>query len=232
MKLYKNGVRKNIGSQSEIPRISINHNNITVSGYQSFIIYDDKIIYKSKVKKYKILEQLIDKFKFNCKSITDIGCSNGLVSFISSQKGYNVLALDHDVECINVMNRIITHFNINNIICKKFSFGNKINIKSDILIMLALIHWIYSCTALYGNFDKIFQYLSQYVNKYLLVEWICPNDTAICEFKHLNFNKQIHEEVYNIKNFENSLKKNIGRIVDKILIDKNTRFLYIVEKYT
>ncbi len=232
MKLYKNRKRNNIGSQSEIPRIYIKDNIITVSGYQSFIIYDDKITYKSKVKKYNILEQLIDKFKSECESITDIGCSNGLISFISSQKGYNVLALDHDEECIHVMNRIITHFNINNIICKKFSFGNKIDIKSDILVMLALIHWIYSCTALYGNFDKIFQYLSQYVNKYLLIEWISPNDTAIRKFKHLNFNKQIHGEIYNVINFENSLKKNIGRIIDKILIDKNTRFLYIVEKST
>ena len=42
MKLYKNGIRKNIGSQSEIPRISIKHDNITISGYQSFIIYDNK----------------------------------------------------------------------------------------------------------------------------------------------------------------------------------------------
>ena len=96
--------------------------------------------------------------------------------------------------------------------------------------MFALIHWIYSCTSINGNFDKIFKYISRYVKKYLLIEWISPNDGCIKMFDHTNYNKSCHDETYNVTNFEKSLKKNIGSIINKQELDGKTRILYIVKK--
>tara|TARA_B110000208_G_scaffold77208_1_gene98924 strand:+ start:5379 stop:11732 length:6354 start_codon:yes stop_codon:yes gene_type:complete len=226
----------NSGSQSEIPNISISDNNLIISGYQHYnISFDGKITLKSKIEKYLIIQNILNKIKINnitktnCNSIIDIGCSNGLTSIIASSLGYNVLSLDHDINCINLIKNIINKLNLQNIEAEQYSFGNKINKSGDIVIMLALIHWIYSCTSLFGNFDDIFKYIKPYINNYLLIEWIDTEDPAIKSFNHIDFNKKIQNQEYNKINFEDSLKKNIGNIIETIEVDGPTRILYIVE---
>ena len=216
------------GSQSEKPSIIINNNDIIVNGYQKFTINKTNIIYEKN--KYNILKDILTNLKSSCNSITDIGCSNGLLSFISNNLGYNVLSLDHDRECIEIINKIINHLEIQNLICKEYSFGDSINNKNDIVLMMAIIHWIYSCTSLYGNFDSIFQYIYPYIGKYLLIEWIDKDDIHIQSFNHIKYNSEIQTEKYNKENFEKSLKKNIGNIINTHIIDRSTRILYIVEK--
>jgi hypothetical protein len=219
------------GSQSEVPKLEIKNNQVIVSGYQKYIMDNDNIIFKSKIPKYNLIQQTLFNLKNTCNSITDIGCSNGIVSFIAHKLDYNVLSLDHDVECINLIQNIINHqqLSINNITCETFSFGDIIKTNNDIVIMLALIHWIYSCTAINGNFDKIFQYLKPYINKYLLIEWVDNLDSAIRKFNHINYNINTHQEKYNVANFEKSLIKNIGTIINRIELDGKTRILYIVK---
>jgi hypothetical protein len=216
------------GSQSEKPSININNNDIIINGYQKFTINKTNIIYEKD--KYNILKNILIDLKSSCNSITDIGCSNGLLSFISNNLGYNVLSLDHDSECIEIINKIINHLQIEKLICKQYSFGDSIDNKNDIVLMMAIIHWIYSCTSLYGNFDSIFQYIYPYIGKYLLIEWVDNDDIHIQNFNHIKYNSYIHTEQYNKQNFEKSLKKNIGNIINTHIIDRSTRILYIVEK--
>ena len=227
---YMSNDRNNVGSQCEIPKIIIKDKDIYFTGYQYFSINNTSIKYYSKIDKYNKLRKILLNFKKDCHSLIDIGCSNGLVSFISNKIGYDTLALDHDSECINIIKKTINILSIKNLKAQKYSFGDNINVKCDIVIMLALVHWIYSCTSLYGNFDDIFIYLKPYINKYLMIEWIHPNDDAIQSFNHINYNKSIHREEYNTPNFEKSLIKNIGNIINKIELEGSTRILYIVKK--
>lgn len=230
--IYKNSKRDNRGSQKEVPNLEIKENKIIVSGYHKYEIIENKINLKGKKQKFKIISDLLKEYYLEkeCNSLTDIGCSNGLFSLQSIFFGYNVFALDHDDECINLINLIKTELKLENLESLKYSFGDDINKKSDIVIMLALIHWIYSCTTIYGNFDDIFTYINKYVNKYLFIEWIDPTDSVIKKFKHLDFNKKSHKVEYNVKNFEKSLLKNIGNITYKKVLDKETRILYVVKK--
>jgi hypothetical protein len=225
--------RNKEGSQSEVPKIKIKQSRIFVSGYQKYIIYKDRIDYETKKQKYnKIKEILLDlKKKHNIDSVTDIGCSAGIASYISYFLNINkTYALDHDNEYLEIIRKINNKFNITNVIPEHFSFGDSM-VNSDVIMMLALIHWIYSCTNLYGNFKDIFEYLNKYVNKYLLIEWIDPNDKAIQIFNHINYNKDIIKEEYSKENFEKGLKI-IGEIEDIIPVDGPTRVLYIVRKTT
>jgi hypothetical protein len=168
--------------------------------------------------------------KNECESLTDIGCSAGIVSYTANLLGYgSINALDHDQECLNMINKINNELSIDTIHTKKISFGDTLP-ETDIIIMCALIHWIYSCTALYGNFDNIFIYLKNYVTKYLIIEWVDPNDGAILSFNHINYNKNVQQETYNKENFEKSLQKNIGTIISVHGIT-STRILHVVKKH-
>lgn len=221
--------RNNSGSQSETPSLSINNNNsINVSGYQQFNINSSSINFISKSSKYNLVKNKLSLIKKNCKSLIDIGCNSGIVSYTAHFIGYSpIYALDHDKEYLNNLITINNKLNFNDIFVQEFSFGNILP-KADVVVMCALIHWIYSCTALFGDFDKIFRYLKESVNKYLIIEWIDPSDRAIGSLNHISFNKDVHTQQYNKTNFEKSLTENIGKIISIDRINK-TRHLYIVE---
>lgn len=234
---YRNKNRNLVGSQSEQPTIQINKDKIIVGGYQRFVINKNinnmKIL--NKENKFKKIENILDNLYVNDKkgdkTIIDIGCSSGIVSLISQKLGYNkIVSLDHDVEYLGVLDKINKHLNITNIQTKEYSFGDSLNYSGDVVTMLALIHWIYSCTSNFGSFEKIFKYLNTICDEYLLIEWVDPKDSAIKNFKHIEYNREIIVEEYNQKNFENAIINNFGIILDKIHLDKIYRILYIIKK--
>lgn len=227
MSFYKNNARASSkGSQSETPTLRFVHNKYIVGGYQHFEISKDgvKVTGGYKGKFYYIKNFLAEK-QNTCESIIDIGASNGLVSFTANELGYkDVYALDHDIECIKLVNTIKDQLDIN-IIAEQYSFGET-HIPADIVIMAALIHWVYSCTALYGNFDEIISYVRGLTNKYLVIEWVNPNDPAIRSFKHITFNKNIIKQPYTRENFLNSLNKHFSN-VQKVHSVTTTRELFL-----
>ena len=224
--LYK---RNNTGPLSEKPKIKFNKENIIIDGYQNFIISKNKIIIKKKKNKYNLLFNIILKLSENSKSITDIGCSNGMLCFYSHFIGFNkIYALDYDKEYLHTINLINKKLDIKNIYTKFFSFGDNL-VESDIIVMSAIIHWIYSSTALFGSFNKIFKYIKPYIKKYLIIEWIGRGDSAIKNIGHIKINQNIHTQKYCKSNFVNELKKNIGEIIDIHQVE-NHRYLYVVKK--
>jgi len=228
MSNYKNKNRINSnGSQSEIPSCKLIGDRCEVGGYQSFCLYKDKVVLTGNyIGKFNYIKNFLKDHINECNSMTDIGASNGLISFIGYETGYSTIyALDHDIEYINLINAMITFLNINNVITQCYSFGQE-HIKTDIVIAGALIHWIYSCTATYGNFDDIIKIFKNLVDKYLIIEWVDLVDDAIKSFKHISFNKHIISEDYNETNFVNSLN-NYFTSVNKVFDVTNTRRLYL-----
>ena len=200
--------------------IQIINKKIIISGDQDFIIDNKNIIFQSNIKKYTIIKNLLKNYRKNCDSLIDIGCSNGLVSFLAEKENYKVLSLEKNLNCISILKIIKIYLNLSNIKISEYNFGNKINCQdSDIVCLFSLINLIFNCSPLFVTFDSIFQYLNKYVKKYLFIEWIDD-----CK-------KNIQNKEYNKINFENSLIKNIGQIVDRITLDGNTRILYIVKKH-
>lgn len=230
---YKDPKRQ-VGSQSETPKIESKEDKIIVDGYQQFII-DKKtkvITVRSKAKKFVLIANLMKDLNntYNCKSIVDIGCSSGLTSLIALNSNFDhIVSLDHDSEYINTLKILINDCNISEITPNIYSFGDKINEKFDVVFCGAIIHWIFSLTADFRNFDSIISYLVNITNKYLVIEWVDPEDDAIKTLNHINRRRKSEDEEYNKSNFEKALKKKT-KIIEKREWGISTRPIYIVER--
>ena len=232
-KTYKDP-KRNVGSQSETPVIKYLGKDIHVSGYQKFIINKEtqKIKFLTKINKFSYISNLLHKLnkQYSCKSIVDIGCSSGLVSFTAfNQKFKRILSLDHDPEYIDTLRTIKNQCNITSINEALFSFGNKLNETFDVVFCGAIIHWIYCLTADFRNFDKIIEYLLKITNKYLIIEWVSEEDGAIKSFQHIERNINPVDEEYTTNNFEKSVNK-FTTIKSKQPVDGNgTRTIYLLK---
>lgn len=231
---YKDPKRK-VGSQAETPKINLHDDLVMISGYQTFNIskFDKNIQFISKPYKFSFISNLFNKLnkEHDCNTICDIGCSAGLCSLIAYNNNFKeITSLDHDTEYIEILSKIKNLCDINNINEKVFSFGEKIenNKKFDVVFCGALIHWIFSLTADFRNFDKIINYLIEYTGKYLVIEWICKSDKAISSLNHISINSLSTDEVYSTENFEKAINKRCS-IISKDKVDGNTRILYVLK---
>lgn len=227
-KVYKNQNRiESNGTQKEKPFMHFQNGLYKIDGYQKFEINKNILNYIGPYKnKFNFIYKFIVNVKNECTSITDIGASNGAIAFMAARSGYKkVYALDHDKECVDVIYRLKNALNMDNICAKIYSFGEP-HPATDIVIATALIHWVYSCTALFGNFDKIISLLRNMSLRYLLIEWVDPQDLAIRSFKHTSFNKSIITEEYNKNNFIKTLEKYF-RKTEKVYNCNKTRELYL-----
>ena len=226
-KIYKNNKRSGSkGTQSESPKVTCVNGKCIVTGYQHYTITKNELVVNRGYKtKFNYIKSFLLQHTKDCSSVMDIGASNGLVSFLAAQAGYSTVhALDHDLECIQVIAKIKECLEIRAVSPKVYSFGDD-HPPTDIVIVGALIHWIYSCTALYGNFAEITNYLHGLTKKYLLIEWVNPNDPAIRCFHHISFNKDIIKEPYTRANFLTSMKKHFSQVT-KVHSVNNTRELF------
>lgn len=224
-KVYKN-TKRPTGSQSEIPSVKCALDQCIVSGYQKFTITNRMVTPRSYSEKFNYIKAFLASKASQCNTVADIGASTGIVCFIAAILGYEkCYALDHDMDCLEVIKKIKNHLHISRVIEKSYSFGNVIE-PVDIVIACALIHWVYSCTALYGDFDKIIKYLRKYTKKILIIEWINPDDVAIKVFHHINFNTDVIKEQYTRENFLKTLYKYFTT-VEKGYSVRTTREIFI-----
>ena len=221
------------GSQSEVPSLQIDGDIARVYGYHEFAIHKKTKsinLHKKKQKFIAISQVLANLNKKNHFTFCDIGCSAGLASFIAHTKNYKeIWSLDHDHEYIDLLTDVKHHCNITNIYPKLFSFGDTLPKSFDVVLCGAIIHWIFSLTADFRNFDSIIQYLLQYTNKFLLIEWISPDDHSIGWFQHIKKRQKPSDEPYTTQNFELSIKK-CFHIEAVVPFDTSTRTLYILKK--
>lgn len=232
-KPYKDPKRK-IGSQSEIPQIVVKDDKVIVSGYQKFEINKKtrgiKII--GKKRKFMYIDKLIKKLNIecNCVSLVDIGCSSGLTSLIALNNNFEyIVSLDHDPEYIDTIKAIKNQCNITKINESLYSFGNKITEQFDVVFCGALIHWIFSLTADFRNFNSIMSYLISLTKKFLIIEWIHPDDGAIRTLNHIKKRQKKNDEEYNTYNFEVAINQ-FATIISKENADGLTRTIYVLEK--
>jgi SAM-dependent methyltransferase len=223
--------KRQIGSQSERPQMTIEGGTITLTGYQSYQITDRKVAKAGLGKKYSALfHYLSDNRRVfgPGASLLDIGCSGGLLCFLAREAGFaRVTGLDHDPEYIEMVQRASRESGlaVNTVVGDwKDATGTY-----DVVCVLALIHWIYSLTGAEGSFPSVFRYLRQRTGRYLLIEWVDPTDPAIGVLKHVSANPELHREPYERARFETAGQRYFGSIDGKIDITP-TRCIYIFRK--
>ena len=175
--------------------------------------------------------------EYNCTSIVDIGCNSGLTSFIAYNNNFeNIFSLDHDPEYIDTLKTIKNDCNITNLNELVYSFGDTLiggisSPKFDVVFCGAIIHWIFSLTADFRNFDSIMSYLISMTNKILVIEWVDPRDSAISNLHHIIKRKLDDDEPYNTENFEIAIKK-FSTIISKKNSDGPHRIIYTLSILT
>ena len=78
----------------------------------------------------------------------------------------------------------------------------------DVVIALALVHWLYDCTARFRDVEKIVDWLAGLAEETLLVEWVDPGDPSIVKHGHLGEDPSR----YNWGRFRRALARNFGRV--------------------
>lgn len=210
--------RRNPYLQHTSSNVIIKDSIMYITGYHKYHIINNNIYHTNK--KLAFVSEYVKKL--NLITIADLGCNNGLLCCLLSD--YDIIGYEHEDDCFRLHKSINNFIELNTI---KWKFGDSFR-KSDIVIMLALIHWIFSCTSLYGKFNPIIEYLHSHTNKYLIIEWVDTNDNQIQKFKHTSFNKDIIQEEYNHDNFAKSLSEYFT--YKKIYDVNETRKIYLCEK--
>jgi hypothetical protein len=232
MPIYYNKNRDNVGSQCEKSQIIKNTDElIEIAGYQSFRIDNKQTITTNNGKMNTQLSILRKVDYSDCTSITDLGCSNGFFGlwYALNTPVKKIHFLDHDTECTQNLSLILNRIGLTEceIIPKNFQDGMQMKVKSDVVLMLSLIHWLYSCTTETGCLFEIIKLVRENTQKMLIIEWIDVSDYAMKSFNHTKFNKDCQKSEYNLKNFEEALNMHFNKVSKLGQTNTSTRVIYI-----
>jgi len=192
---------------------------ISVEGYQSFtydirkrFILINESDQRTNIKK-KLVETAFNTGSLEGKTVLDLGGNNGLFSLCSLIKGAEKAhVVDIDKEAINNVNQIAKDGNFNEL-SGSFSNISELSKKEDIVIALALVHWIFDLTTGFGSLKSAINFLRELTKEALIIEWVDPNDPVIIGYKHTSTAINPEEiSNYNEENFINLLKTNFDNL--------------------
>ena len=209
------------------------NNFIRVNGYQNFSYsIEEKSIYISEsdqkiIKKTKLVEKSLLTGILKDKSVLDLGGNNGFFSLLSLINGArNAHVVDIDSEAIKNVRSLSNDAKMDELTseCSNISEVSK---KSDIVLALALVHWIFDLTTGFGSLKSAIKFLKGLTKEALIIEWVDPNDPLIINYKHTSTASNSEEiDNYNEENFINLLRDNFDTLV-YIGSLSNTRKIYL-----
>jgi serine/threonine protein kinase len=211
-------------------RLEIRDQDVTFHGYQEFSLAKDWIRVLSEdvplqIKRDLLLPYFQPKY-LKHRTLLDLGANAAFYCFWAlQQKAERAIAVDIDEEYLDMVEKAK----------KQLGFGNletaRLNVADwqepvDVVVALALVHWIYSCSADMGSLDAVVGKLAKLTKYMLIVEWIEPEDPAIQFFHHNEWNKNIVLEPYTLEAFEAAMAHHF-RKVEIIGSVSPTRKLYV-----
>jgi serine/threonine protein kinase len=192
------------------PGIDFSNDVLEVHGYQEYVISKSVLLPLDpnlKIKQQILSRYFSPRFMQN-RSLLDVGANGGFFSFWAKKNFSNkVYAIDTDSDYLEIVRRVRDELNYNEIQVINSNFINY-SAPADNVLALALIHWVYSCTAVFGSLEAVVKKLASLTRYMLIVEWVDPTDDAIQFFHHLDWNKEYINEPYNLELFEKALANN------------------------
>lgn len=134
-------------------------------------------------------------------SIVDVGCNSGMMLAVAFQCGFTkLLGIEHDTDYQFIANRVIDFCRLMSptlvhpsSVCKSHHLtaaheedGAGDGFRADVVLALALVHWLYNCTSHFGSLDAIVKTLGSMCDRALVVEWVDPKDHAVKTFNHVS----------------------------------------------
>jgi len=205
-------------------------NELIFHGYQEFSLAKDWIRVSpddaALQRKYELLFPFFMPRYLKNRSILDLGANAAFCCFWAlQQKAEKAIAVDIDEVYLKMIEEAKKRFGFENLEIYRANVADWQE-PEDIVVALALVHWIYSTTALFGSLDAVVGKLAQLTKYILIVEWIEPDDQAIQFFHHIDRNKDIVREPYTLEAFEAALAHHFckSEVIGKI---SPTRKLYV-----
>lgn len=186
-------------------------------GYQEFTLTNHAIyvddIDASLKRKYELLQPYFDPQKVSHRTLLDMGASGGFFCFWAVQNGAeSATALDIDDKYLAMIEKAATRLKFPGVKAVRSNVMDWSQ-PADITVALALIHWIYSCTADYGSLDAAVAKIAQLTRYMSIIEWVDPDDQAIDFFHHLDWNAKRVSSTYNLEEFKKALDKHFVRYI-------------------
>lgn len=211
-------------------RLELRNRTAVVHGYQEFVLARDAIRAlpedPSLQRKQELLAPFFQPRYLKHRTVLDLGAAAGFFCFWALQNGADsATALDIDEDYIRMMEEVRTKLGFNDLRVVRTNVAGW-GEPGDVVLALALVHWVYSCTAVLGSLDSVVGKLAQLARHMLIVEWIDPGDPAIASFHHIEWNAEFVQGPYTLEAFEAALDRHFARhvIVGEI---SPTRRLYV-----
>jgi len=215
------------------PKLELQDGTAIFHGYQEYVLTKNSIrVLSEDVNLQRKQEILIPYFTpryLKQRTVLDLGSSAGFFCFWALQNGAEkAVAVDMDEAYIEMVEEARNKIGFHGLEVVKTNIMDW-DTPADIVLALALVHWVYSCTALFGSLDSIIKKLSQLTRYMLIIEWIDPADPAIEFFRHIEWNKDYVREPYTLEAFERALSQYFVRwsVVGEV---SPTRKLYVAFK--
>lgn len=161
-----------------------NHEDFMVfHGYQEYTLTKNSVTVSDNDLNLKNKQELLTPY-FNPRylahrSILDLGANAGFHSFWALQMGAEkVIAVDIDEDYLKMLKEAKIKLGFDNLEIEEANVMD-LDKSSDVVLAISLVHWLYSCTALFGSLDDVIKKLRQLTKYILVVEWIAPEDSAI-----------------------------------------------------
>lgn len=251
-KIYEKTIKVNTSEDvedilAEIKKYIINFRRNGAKGkwedYQDneWMITNDKIKWTTKMQNAISLIEYVKPH-----TIIDIAGNQGWYGSYFRQYLDSSIIVDSDINALDKLWTRIKSEKINNVIPVKMSIcapslgrhydgfidGKAIKpirkcgcerYRSEFAIALSIVHHL--AFREYLSFDEIISLLSEYTTKYLLIEFVDKEDKFIEDFIKVGY------EWYTKDNFERSLKQHFNILQQKESSPKETRTMYLCEKY-
>lgn len=191
------------------PSLEILTGGLIVHGYQEFILTHDVVkplgIDAPLQRKYELLRPYFEPRFIAHKTVLDVGANGGFFSFLAAQNSAKqVFALDIDDTYWLMMRQAQAHVGLPQIESVATNIS-KWETPGDVVIALAIVHWIYSCTAVLGSIDAVVQKLATLTRDFAIIEWVAETDPAIQFFGHTKWNGEFVSGPYDVDGFECAL---------------------------
>jgi len=186
-------------------------------GYQEFTLTGQSL-YISDVdtalkRKYELLSPYFGPQVVSHRTVLDLGASAGFFCFWAVLNGAaKATALDIDENYLSLIEKAKENLGFQQVHAVRANV-TEWDQPADITVALALIHWIYSCTADYGSLDAAVAKVAQLTGYMSIIEWVEPEDQAIDYFHHLDWNAERVHSTYNLAEFKSALEKHFARYI-------------------
>ena len=213
-------------------KIKLSQESAEVSGYQHYSLRKNRIVAEAGSydleEKARMLSTVLNEENLRGKVFLDLGAAGGFFTFHSAIMGAEAIAVDMDKMHLDVVRQAARHLRFDNVRIENANIADWEE-QADFVNALAIIHWVYSCTAIMGSMDAMIAFFRKLTRNTLIIEWIDPSDVAIRKFGHLDFNRSASDGSYTRDNFVKSLEKQFSKAISLGESRKDTRELFVAK---